>query len=176
MGLYCVLALGFTTTALRAQNEEHRLSIGLGGLNPQSGTQSETLKSAPLMSFDYGYQFFRHGRADVGVDVGFASDKGTDRRRNIYLPRFGYSFLIPLWNDRIEAALGAGAAHSFIKSPIPGYESWLVYGQLGAAYAVDVNRKYRAGFFLRWYRDPIGRPEQQFISVGGQFTYAFGGR
>src|SRR5947208_1020290 len=97
-----ILSVAFASlSALFAQDQGHRLSVGFGGLNPLSGSQSETFNSAPLLTFDYGYRFFRYGVADVGVDTGFASDKVGGVRRNLYIPRFGYSLLVPLMHDRV---------------------------------------------------------------------------
>src|SRR3954452_11569001 len=163
-----------------AQEYWHRLTGSFGALNPLHGYQANTFNSAPMLSFDYGFRFHRYIQADVGADIGFANEKvssGTSEseyRRNIYIWRFGYRGIVPLWHDRIEASAGAGAGHSYLKPTIPGYEVWLVYGQLGANYAIDRNGRYRAGVTVRWYRDPIGVPVQQWLTVGAEFSYSFG--
>lgn len=150
----------------------HNLGVTFGSLNEAGGNQAKPFGSSPMLAFDYGYRFHRHSQADIGVDIGFADPSGT--RRNVYIPRFGYRLIIPLMQDRVEASVGAGAGHGFIKPTIPGSEVWLVYGQAAANYAIDADRKYRAGFVLRWFRDPVGAPVQQWISVGGQFIWGFG--
>ncbi|MBC8165489.1 MAG: hypothetical protein H7Y20_06420 [Bryobacteraceae bacterium] len=171
-----ILLLAFLPAS--AQTYEHRLTGSFGALNPAGGAQSDAFNSAPMLSFDYGLRFHRFSQADLGVDIAFASQSAirgsSETRRNIYIPRFGYRAVIPLLQDRLEASIGAGGAHSFIKPTIPGSEIWLVYGQVGASYAIDRDKHYRGGLMLRWYRDPIGTPVQQFISVGAEFTYSFG--
>ena len=52
--------------------------------------------------------------------------------------RFAYRAILPLLRDRLEASLGAGAGYAFVKPPpLGGYEHWLVYGQVGANYALE---------------------------------------
>jgi hypothetical protein len=80
---------------------------------------------------------------------------------------------VPLRNDRIETHVGFGGAHSLFKPKVEE-QVWLVYGQVGANYAIDADRRYRVGMSVRWYRDPIGRPVQQWIAVGGEISYSWG--
>lgn len=172
-----LFVLTLALSPLSAQEYWHRLSGAFGALNPINGGQITGYGTSPMLSFDYGYRFHRFSQADLGVDIGFATQKngpGADTRRNIYLPRFGYRGVIPIWQNRIEASLGAGGAHSYIKPTEQGKEVWLVYGLVGANYAIDSEKRYRAGLNIRWYRDPIGTPVQQYISVGAEFTYSFG--
>ena len=75
---------------------------------------------------------------------------------------------------RYAGAVEAGAGHGFIKPTVRGSESWLVYGQFGGNYAIDAAKKYRAGMTVRWFRDPIGVPVQQWIAVSAEFSYSFG--
>jgi hypothetical protein len=155
----------------------HRVSGTFGAFVPAAGSQTSGFGNAPVISFDYGFRFHRYGQWDAGVDAAFASrlvnSRGDDKRRtSIYLPRTGYSLIVPLWRDRIEAIAGAGAGYSFFK-PAATRESWLVYFQGGANYAIDFEKKYRAGMMVRWYRDPVGSPQQQWVSVGAQFSYSF---
>ena len=157
-----------------AQDYWHRAAGSLGALMPQSGVQADRFKNAATLSFDYGFRFHRHGQFDGGIDTAFGKERGTDTRRNIYIPRVGYRVIVPVWQDRVETHLGFGGAHSLLKPSIDGYQSWLVYGQIGANYAIDVDRKYRAGFTLRWLRDPIGRPVQQWIGFAGEISYNWG--
>jgi len=171
-----LVVLLFALLPAGAQEYWHRLTGTFGALNPIGGYQANSFNSAPMLSFDYGYRFFRYGQADVGVDIGFANQNviPDEVRRNIYIPRFGYRAIVPVWHDRIEASAGAGAGHSFIKPTISGYEVWLVYGQLGANYAIDREGRYRAGLTVRWYRDPVGSPVQQWLTVGAEFNYSLG--
>jgi hypothetical protein len=149
-----------------AEDYWHCWTFGLGGMSPAgSGVQSKTIGGSTMLSFDYGYHFQRFGQADLGVDLGFAD-------RGIKIPRFGYRAIIPLMRDRVEASLGAGAGYAFVKPPLGGYEHWLVYGQAGANYALDADKRYRAGMVVRWYRDPIGKPLMQWVTVGAEFTFA----
>lgn len=175
-----LLAFLFALLPAGAQEYNHRLSAAIGVLNPAGGSQTQSFDAAPLLSFDYGNRFFRYGQADVGVDIGFATGKAAsfgqsqDIRRNIYFPRFGYRAIIPLLDDRVEASIGAGASYSFYKPPLRDNETWLVYGQLGANYAIDADKRYRGGVVVRWYRDPVGAPVQQWVTVGFEFLYSFG--
>jgi len=153
---------------------QHRLTAAVGRLNPTGTGKSGLFDSAPLLAFDYGYRFHRYSQADIGVDLGFASEKVSKTRRNVYIPRFGYRFILPLMDDRVEAHVGAGAGHGFIKPTVRGSESWLVYGQFGGSYAIDAAKNYRAGMTVRWFRDPIGVPVQQWIAVSAEFSYSFG--
>lgn len=154
-----------------AQEYWHRVTGTVGALVPAAGTESTDTDTATLVSIDYGFRFSRHGQFDAGIDTAFASRFG--QRTNVYIPRVGYRIVVPVWNDRIETHVGFGAAHTFFKPKI-GEQLWMVYGQLGANYALDVDRKYRAGMNVRWYRDPIGRPVQQWVSVGGELSYSWG--
>jgi hypothetical protein len=104
--------------------------------------------------------------------VAFASR--MDQRHNIYIPRVGYRVVVPLWQDRIDAHVGFGGAYALYKPAPAGYQTWLVYGQLGADYALDFEKRYRVGTFVRWYRDPIGSPVQQWVATGAQITYSYG--
>ncbi len=165
MSRVCLLFLLLLLPAT-AQDYWHRWTFGVGGFNPAGkGEQSKTIGGAPMLSFDYGYHFHRFSQADIGVDLGFAD-------RSVRIPRFGYRAIIPLMRDRVEASLGAGAGYVFVKPPLGGYEQWLVYGQAGANYALDAAKRYRAGLIVRWYRDPIGRPVQQWVTVGAEFTFS----
>jgi hypothetical protein len=162
-----------------AQEYWNRLTGTFGALNPAGGYQTNDFGSSPMLSFDYGYRFHRYAQADVGVDIAFATETlsqptVTSTRRNIYIPRFGYRAVIPLRQDRIEASIGAGGAYTFYKPTIVGREMWMVYGQIGANYALDIEKRYRAGLMVRWYRDPIGSPVQQWVSVGAEFTFSAG--
>lgn len=154
-----------------AQDYWHRVSGTFGGFIPASGIDTEGFDSAPVLSFDYGYRFHRHGQFDAGADAAFASRDSA--RTNIYMPRVGYSAIIPLRQDRIEVILGGGGAYAFYKPRVTD-ELWMIYAQAGANYALDVDRRYRAGLMLRWYRDLVGVPSQQWVSVGAQITYSFG--
>jgi hypothetical protein len=151
-----------------AQDYWHRVTGSLGGFIPASGTDTVGFDSAAVLAIDYGFRFSRHGQFDAGIDAAFASR--YNRRTNIYVPRVGYSVIAPLWQDRIEAVIGAGGAHSLFKPKIAA-QSWLVYGQFGANYALDSDSRYRAGMMVRWYRDPVGRPVQQWVSVAATITY-----
>ncbi|HYO81231.1 MAG TPA: hypothetical protein VES20_07515 [Bryobacteraceae bacterium] len=165
--LLCLIAL-----PLFSQTYSHRISGTFGAFVPAAGSDIASFDSAPVLAFDWGYRFNRYGQFDLGVDTAFASDAG--RRRNVYLPRAGYSVVVPVWADRVEATIGAGAGYAFYKPTIPGNETWLVYLQAGADYALVPDGKYRAGLMLRWYRDPIGAPAQQWLSVGASVSYHFG--
>lgn len=168
-----LLVFLFALLPAGAQEYTNRLTGAFGALNPVSGYVANSYDSAPLLSFDYGYRFHRHSQADLGVDIGFSSERSV--RRNIYIPRFGYRAIFPFWQDRIEASLGAGGAHTFVKpASLADSEIWLVYGQIGANYAIDTDKRYRTGVMIRWYRDPIGAPVQQWVSVGFEFSYNFG--
>jgi hypothetical protein len=159
-----------------AQDYWHRASLSFGGLIPSAGHETESFDSAPLLSFDYGFRFNRYGQFDMGVDAAFATERRrseADVRRNIYIPRVGYSVVVPVWRDRIEASFGGGGAYSFFK-PNNGNESWLIYLQGRGNYAIDRDKRFRAGMVVRWYRDPIGTPVQQWTSVAVEATYAFG--
>jgi hypothetical protein len=156
-----------------AQNYPHRVSLSFGGMNPIDGWQAEAFDSAPMLSFDYGFRFNRYGQWDAGVDTAFATEEVANIRRNLYIPRIGYSLIVPLWRDRIEAQVGAGGAYIFIKPNI-GYEQWMVYLQGKANYALDRDKRFRAGLTTRWYRDPIGSPVQQWLSFSGEVSYSFG--
>lgn len=79
---------------------------------------------------------------------------------------------MPLWHDRVEAAVGFGGAYSLFKPKI-SRQSWLIYGEGGVNYAFDSTNRYRTGIMVRWHRDPIGEPVQQWVSVGGQISYAW---
>lgn len=164
MSRVCLIFLLMLAPAA-AQDYWHRWTLGVGKFNPVgSGEQSKTLGDSTMLTVDYGYHFTRFGQADMGVDLGFGD-------RNIRIPRFGYRVLIPLMRERVEASLGAGAGYVFVKPPLGGYEHWLVYGQAGANYALDPLKKFRAGMMVRWYRDPIGRPSQNWVTVGAEFTF-----
>jgi hypothetical protein len=150
------------------QDYWHRVTGSFGGFIPASGSDTTGFDTAPVVAIDYGFRFSRHGQFDAGVDAAFASRSG--QRTNIYVPRVGYSVIVPLWRDRIEAIVGAGGAHSLFKPKI-ATQSWLVYGQFGANYALDSDRRYRAGMMVRWYRDPIGSPVQQWVSLAATISY-----
>ncbi len=154
-----------------AQEYNHRVAGSFGGFIPAAGSDTSGFDTAPVASFHYGYRFNRYGSFDAGVDIAFASR--NSERTNIYVPSVGYRVIVPLWNDRIEASLAGGGAYSFFKPKI-SQEVWLVYGELAANYALDADRRYRAGFHVRWYRDPIGRPAQQWVSAGAEISYHFG--
>jgi hypothetical protein len=159
-----------------AQEYWQRVSLSLGGLNPSAGYQTDGFDSAPLLSFDYGFRFHKYGQFDAGVDAAFATEERRNEmetRRNIYIPRVGYSVVVPLWRDRVEASFGGGGAYSFFK-PNNGNESWLIYLQGRGNYAIDRDKRFRAGMVVRWYRDPIGTPVQQWTAVAGELTYSFG--
>jgi hypothetical protein len=128
--------------------------------------------TAPVLTFDYGFRFHRNGQFDMGIDTAFTSQSSV--RRNLYVPRVGYRVIVPLWNDRIEPHVGFGAAYAFYKPSIPENEMWLVYGQIGANYAIDRDLRYRAGLNIRWLRDPIGRPQQQWVAFTGEVSYSWG--
>ena len=154
-----------------AQEYWHRVSGTVGGLVPAAGSDTSSMGTAPLVSIQYGHRFSRHGQFDAAIDTAFASRAG--QRTNVYIPSVGYRVIVPFWEDRIETSIGFGGAHSFFKPQI-GNQVWLVYGQLGANYALDIDKRYRAGFNVRWYRDPIGRPVQQWVAVGGELSYSWG--
>lgn len=170
-----LLVLLSVSFAVNAQEYWHRAALTFGGLVPAGGSQTSGYDTAPVLSFDYGFRFHRYGQFDAGVDAAFASVafERSSTRTNIYVPRVGYSLIVPVWRDRIEAMVGAGGAYSFFK-PTVTEETWLVYGQFGGNYAIDVDKRYRAGLTVRWYRDPIGTPVQQWVSVGGTFSYNWG--
>lgn len=170
MALMVRLLLLVFVTLLPAAAQEywHRVTGSFGGFIPASGSDTAGFDSAPVVAVDYGYRFSKHGQFDAGVDAAFASRAG--QRTNIYVPRVGYSIIVPLLQERAEAVVGFGAAYSFFKPQI-ARESWLVYGQLGANYALDPDRRYRAGMTVRWYRDPIGSPVQQWVSVAATISY-----
>jgi hypothetical protein len=117
-----------------------------------------------LLSVDYGYHFSRYGQADFGGDFGFANN-------SVRIPRFGYRGIIPLMRDKLEVSLGGGSGYVFLQPTIGGYEQWLIYAQGGANYALDPEKRYRAGVMVRWYRDPVGRPVHQWVTVGAEFTF-----
>ena len=175
-----------------AQEYWHHVTGTVGGLVPHAGWQTSDFKTAPLVSIDYGFRFSRHGQWDTGIDIAFATRRpvlpGTsipadrvvpsaaevgDQRHNIYIPRMGYRIVAPLMNDRVETYVAFGGAHTLFKPNLAGRQSWLVYGQLGGNIALDSNGRYRAGMMVRWYRDPIGRPVQQWIAVGGEISYSW---
>jgi hypothetical protein len=152
----------------------HRVTGTLGFLSPHKGQQTADFNTPPLVSVDYGFRFNRHGQWDTGIDIAFAKrglGAGGEQRHNIYIPRVGYRVVVPFLADRAEAYAGFGGAHSFFKPNLAGRQSWLVYGQLGGNYAIDEEGRYRAGMMVRWYRDPIGRPVQQWIGVGAEISY-----
>ena len=167
-----LLILFVLTTSAWAQQHWQKVAGSFGGFVPVGRASTAGLNSAPVLAFDYGFRFHRHGQFDAGVDTVFSESFG--RRRNIYIPRLGYSVLIPVWAERIEITAGAGAGHAFYKPTLENYETWLVYGQLGADYALVPDGRYRAGMMFRWYREPIGAPAQQWISVGATVSYPFG--
>jgi hypothetical protein len=166
--------LACTLLCIPAASQEYwnRVSGTFGALTPV-GENPDPLRpgAAPLLSIDYGHRFSRHGQFDAGVDAAFA-ERG-DRRMNVNIPRIGYRVIVPVWNDRIETHIGFGAGHSFFK-PNPSQQVWLIYGQLGANYALDADRRYRAGMNVRWYRDPVGRPVHQWVAIGGELSYSWG--
>jgi hypothetical protein len=166
-----VLFLLALTTA-GAQEYWHRVTAGFHGYNAASGPALAGFGTAPALSFDYGFRFHRNGQFDMGVDTAFTSQNGF--RRNVYVPRVGYRIVVPLWDDRIEASLGFGGAYAYYKPTIAENETWLVYGQTGVNYAIDPDKRYRAGVSIRWLRDPIGRPQQQWVSFGGEVSYSWG--
>jgi hypothetical protein len=151
-----------------AQEYWHRVTGSVGSFIPASGSDTSGFKSAPVLSVDYGFRYSRHGQFDAGVDAAFASRNSV--RTNVYVPRVGYSVVVPVWDERVEAIIGAGGAYSFFKPKI-AQQSWLVYGQFGGNYALDPDRRYRAGMMVRWYRDPIGSPVQQWVSVAATISY-----
>ncbi|MDZ4800981.1 MAG: hypothetical protein SGI92_22715 [Bryobacteraceae bacterium] len=160
-----VLILLLTLTSLAAEDYLHRWTLGAGNFNPVGkGEQSKTIGSSPMLTIDYGYHFTRNGQADMGVDLGFGD-------RGMKIPRFGYRAIFPFLQDRLNASLGAGAGYVFVKPPLGGYEHWLVYGQVGANYALDREKKFRPGLMIRWYRDPIGRPLMNWVTVGAEMTF-----
>lgn len=169
------LLILFVACTAAAQEYWHRAALTFGAFVPAGGSQTSGYDTAPVLSFDYGFRFHRHGQFDAGVDAAFASTafERFTTRTNIYIPRAGYSLIVPVWRDRVEAMVGAGGAYSFFK-PNVTQETWLVYGQFGANYAIDVDKRYRAGLTVRWYRDPIGTPVQQWVSVGAAVSYNWG--
>ena len=160
------------TTFAPAQQYWQKVSGTLGGFVPVGRASTAGFNSAPVFAFDYGLRFHKYGQFDAGVDTVFGESFG--RQRNLYIPRLGYSVLIPIWAERIELTAGAGAGHAFYKPTIQDYEAWLVYGQFGADYALVPDGRYRAGMMVRWYREPIGAPSQQWVSVGATVSYHFG--
>ena len=160
-----------------AQEYWHRVSLGFGAYNPVSGPALTGFGAAPAVSFDYGFRFHRNGQFDMGVDTAFANQEieGTPSvRRNVYVPRAGYRIIIPVWRDRVEAHIGFGGGYSFYKPSIRDNEMWLVYGQIGGNYAIDRDQRYRAGLTVRWLRDPIGTPHQQWVAVMVEGIYSWG--
>lgn len=174
---HALFALFLLTLPAAAQQHWHRVSGAFGGFAPAAGSETSGYETAPALSFDYAFRFHRHAQWDAGVDAAFANPMGNFRRSvrertNIYLPRTGYSFVLPVWRGRIEVIAGAGAGYSFFK-PARTNESWLVYFQGGVNYALDRDGRYRVGGIARYFRDPIGTPEQQWVSAGAQFSYSF---
>lgn len=155
-----------------AQEYWHRVSLGFGGYSAVGGPGLDGFGTAPLLNFDYGFRFARHGQFDLGVETAFASQYGE--RHNLYVPRIGYRVIIPLYRDRIETHIGFGGGYIFYKPTIDDNEMWLVYGQTGVNYALDRDKRYRAGFTIRWLRDPIGRPWQQWVAFTGEASYSWG--
>jgi hypothetical protein len=154
----------------------HRVTGGFGGYNPVAGPGLRGFDTAPVLTFDYGFRFHRNGQFDAGVDTAFTTQDlrgGQDVRRNVYVPRVGYRVIVPVWDDRIEASLGFGAGYAFYKTSLPENEMWLVYGQIGGNYALDRDKRYRAGVNVRWLRDPIGRPFQQWVAFTGEISYSW---
>lgn len=167
MGRYLLLVL-MTFLPAGAQDYWHRVTGSFGWFIPASGSETAGFNTAPVLAIDYGFRFSRHGQFDAGIDTAFASR--LDQRTNIYIPRVGYSAVIPVWQERVEAIVGAGGAYSLFKPKI-AQQSWLVYGQFGGNYVLDADRRYRAGMMIRWYRDPIGSPVQQWVSVAATISY-----
>jgi hypothetical protein len=165
--LFAVIALA----PAFAQDYWHRVTGSFGGFVPLSGAGTTGFDTAPVLAVDYGFRFSRYGQFDFGADTAFAS-REPDGRTNIYVPRIGYSLVVPVWQRRIEAIAGGGGAYAFYKPRI-GNEGWLVYGQLGANYALDPDQRYRAGMTIRWYRDPVGSPVQQWLSVAATVSYSW---
>jgi hypothetical protein len=155
-----------------AQEYWNRLTVGFSGYNAVSGPGLTGYGTAPAVSVDYGYRFHRLGQFDIGADAAFTSQNGL--RRNVYVPRLGYRLIVPLWRERIEASAGFGAAYAFYVPNAASNEMLLLYLQTGANYALDRDGRYRAGINVRWLRDPTGRPQQQWLSVGPEFSYSWG--
>jgi hypothetical protein len=155
-----------------AQDFGQNVLLGFGAANPVSGTSTQGLGTSPVLTFNYGWRFSRYGQFDAGVDTVWG--QLGDRSRMHYIPAAGYRAILPLWNDRVELSGGGGGAYLFAKPKPSGYNTWLVYGMLEANYALDRDRRVRAGFLLRWYRDPVGRPSHQWINTGVAVSYQFG--
>lgn len=156
-----------------AQEYWNRITGSLGGYIPAAGSDTDGFGTPLALSFDYGWRFSKHWQFDAGVDTAFASRYG--QRTNLYVPRVGYSIMIPLpyFDGRTEAIVGFGGAYSFFKPEI-SRQSWLVYGHFGGTYAIDHQRKYRGGMMIRWLRDPVGSPAQQWVSIAGTISYNWG--
>lgn len=167
-----LLLIALATAGAQEWYSTHRVSAGFSGYIPAAGPGISDFDTAPALTFDYGYRFHRYGQFDAGVDTAWTSP-GT-RDRMLYIPRAGYRVILPLWRDRIEASLGFGGGYAFYKPTIATNEMWLVYGLLSGNYALDRDGRYRAGVNLRWLRDPIGRPHQQWVSFGGEISYSWG--
>jgi hypothetical protein len=175
-----LLAFLLLTCLAYPQAYDHRVTAAFGGAIPAAGSYITDYNTSPAFSILYGYRFSRYGQFDFGADVTWGSYKGgiqpgsTGGTRMHYIVPTGYRAILPLWNDRIEASLGAGGAYVFYSPNPGGFNSWLVYGLLETNYALDEDQRYRAGILVKWYRDPIGAPMQQWVNVGGAFSISFG--
>ena len=164
-GCLFLSGLGF---AQDADLHHHNITFGVGPAIP-TGTTSNYLSTAPLISFGYGYRFNRLFQADAGLQMAFGAANNQNAEVTDIGPVQGgdHEFIIPLGGrvyipqpfKRFEVSAGGGTAYlhysETVSSGDPNYPigcysctsrgGWGGYGLANVNYYLDSNRNFHVG-------------------------------
>jgi hypothetical protein len=96
-------------------------------------------------------------------------------REPLKLLDYGVRGVAPLGDGRVELSAGLGGGYVWHKYPYYGQNEALLQYSGKASIALDHQRRWRAAFAIRAWRD-LGRPTQQWLSTSGGITLTLGRR
>ncbi len=171
LGLISVASMAFGQDDFK----HHNFMVGFGAATP-TGSSTNYLSAAPLLSFGYGYRFTRLFQAEGGMQLAF----GAANNQNPEITDFGtvrggdHEFMVPLGGriyipqplSRIEISAGGGAMYLHYSETISsntgysGYQNycysctsrggWGGYGLGNVNYFLDSNHTFKVGATVQY--------------------------